>query len=38
LHIANYNYKPTKGCVSISKKNLIYLLKNINTDTKIKIG
>ncbi len=38
LHIAKYNYKPTKGCVSISKKNLIYLLKNINTDTKIKIG
>ena len=32
------NYKPTAGCVAISKKDFVILLKLINKNTKIIIG
>ena len=37
LHIAKKNYAPTKGCIAISKKDMILLISKINTKTKIKI-
>ncbi len=36
LHLTN-NYKKTKGCISIIKKDMLVLLKLINKETKIKI-
>ena len=36
LHLTK-NYAPTKGCIAIEKKNLIYLLSKIHKSTKIKI-
>ena len=38
LHIADSKYKPTKGCVAISKKNLMKILSLINKNTKISIN
>ena len=38
LHLANKNYKPTKGCVAILKKSFLKILPMINKNTKIKIG
>ena len=35
LHLTK-NYRPTKGCIAITKKNLIYLIKKINKKTKIR--
>ena len=37
LHIAKKNYLPTKGCVAISKKDILFLISKINKKTKIKI-
>ena len=37
LHISSKNYRPTKGCVAISKKNLFFLLNFIDKKTKLKI-
>ena len=37
LHIAKKNYAPTKGCIAITKKNIILLISKINNRTKIKI-
>ena len=37
LHLTK-NYKPTLGCIAISKKDFIILLKIINKKSKIKIG
>jgi len=37
IHIAKKRFQPTKGCIAISKKNLLYLIKNITKNTKIKI-
>ena len=36
LHLTK-NYKPTEGCIALSKKDFLILLKLINTKTKIKI-
>ncbi len=36
LHLTN-NYKPTKGCIAVSKKDFIIILKLINKKTKIVI-
>ena len=36
LHLTN-NYKKTQGCIAISKKDMMILLKLINKQTKIKI-
>ena len=37
LHIAKDDYSGTQGCVAISKKELVLLLKMININTKINI-
>lgn len=36
IHVANKKFSPTKGCVALKKKDLIYLIKNI-TNNKVKI-
>lgn len=38
LHISNKNYTPTKGCVSVSKKDILFLIKKINKNTKLVIN
>ena len=38
LHLANKNYKATKGCVAISKKDFLKILPMIKKKTKIHIG
>jgi len=38
LHIAKKNYKPTKGCIAVSKKNMFILASKINGKTKIIIS
>ena len=38
LHIAKKNYTPTKGCVGIAKKDILFLINKINTKTKIIIS
>ncbi len=38
FHITNSNYKPTKGCVAISKKNFLKILPLIKKKTKISIN
>ena len=38
LHIADRKYKPTKGCVAISKNDFLKILPLINKNTKILIG
>ena len=38
LHIAKKNYKPTKGCVAISKKDMYLLLSLVNKRTKFLIS
>ena len=37
IHVARRKFPPTKGCVAISKKNLLYLIEKISKKTKIKI-
>ena len=38
LHLINKKYKPTKGCVALSKKDLLKILPFINKNTKISIS
>ena len=38
LHIAKKDYKPTKGCIAINKKDMKLLLSKINNRTKIIIN
>ena len=38
LHIADKKYKPTKGCIGISKKDFLKILPLINKRTKISIS
>jgi len=38
IHVAKKNYKPTKGCIAVKKKDLLFTLKNITKKTKIKIN
>ena len=38
LHITNNRYKPTKGCISISKKDFLKILPLIDKNTKISIS
>ena len=38
IHIAKKNFKKTEGCVAIKKPNLIKLLKEMNSNTKVKIS
>ena len=37
LHICKKNYAPTKGCIAISKKDMMNLINNIKNDSKIAI-
>jgi L,D-peptidoglycan transpeptidase YkuD (ErfK/YbiS/YcfS/YnhG family) len=37
MHIAKKNYKPTEGCIALSKKDLIKILPLIKKNTKISI-
>ncbi len=37
LHLANKNYKPTKGCIAIKKKDFLKILPLITKNTKISI-
>jgi L,D-peptidoglycan transpeptidase YkuD (ErfK/YbiS/YcfS/YnhG family) len=37
IHLARRKFQPTKGCIALSKKNLLYLVENISKNTKIKI-
>jgi len=38
IHIAKRNYKKTKGCIALKKKDILELLKCTNKNNKIKIG
>ena len=38
LHIARRNYKPTKGCIAISKKDMIQMIKKMDNKSKIIIN
>ena len=38
LHLASSKYKPTKGCIAISKKDFLKILPLINKKTKILIN
>ena len=35
LHVAKKNYKPTQGCLAISRSNMLMLLNKITSKTKI---
>ena len=37
IHVARNNYKKTEGCVSIRKFDLLKIVKEIKTNTKVKI-
>ena len=37
IHIANKNYKKTKGCIGLKKKDLIFILKDIKKNIIVKI-
>ena len=37
LHIAKKKYKPTNGCIAVSKKNIKIIVSKINKKTKLKI-
>ncbi len=38
IHIAKNRYIPTEGCIALKKNHLIKILKEIRSDTLIKIG
>jgi L,D-peptidoglycan transpeptidase YkuD (ErfK/YbiS/YcfS/YnhG family) len=38
LHLADTNYRPTKGCIAISKKKFLEILPFIKKETKILIS
>ena len=38
VHIARKNYRPTKGCIAITRKDIILLISKINSKTKIIIS
>ena len=37
IHVAKNNYKRTKGCIAIKKKDFIHLLSKINKKTKVRV-
>ena len=37
IHISRKDYKPTRGCIGLTKKNLIELVQSIKKEEKIKI-
>jgi len=38
LHVAKRNYTPTKGCIAVSKKDILFLVSKINKKTKLIIN
>ena len=38
IHIAKKNYKKTAGCIALKKADLIYLVKEIQKNTKVNIN
>ena len=38
IHVANNNYKSTEGCIAIKKNNLLKILKEIKTNSVVKIS
>jgi L,D-peptidoglycan transpeptidase YkuD (ErfK/YbiS/YcfS/YnhG family) len=38
LHLANKNYPPTRGCVAVSKEDMLFLINKINYKTKLIIN
>jgi L,D-peptidoglycan transpeptidase YkuD (ErfK/YbiS/YcfS/YnhG family) len=38
IHISRKDYKPTRGCIGLTKKNLLELVQSIKKEEKIKIG
>jgi L,D-peptidoglycan transpeptidase YkuD (ErfK/YbiS/YcfS/YnhG family) len=38
IHIAKKNYKETAGCIALKKSDLIYLVKEIQKNTKVNIN
>jgi L,D-peptidoglycan transpeptidase YkuD (ErfK/YbiS/YcfS/YnhG family) len=37
IHVARKKFTPTRGCIGLSKKNLLYLTERISKNVKIKI-
>ena len=37
IHVANKDYKKTRGCVAVKKISLLKIIKNLKTITKVKI-
>ena len=38
LHVAKKNYSPTKGCIAVNKKDILFLIRKINKNTKLIIN
>jgi L,D-peptidoglycan transpeptidase YkuD (ErfK/YbiS/YcfS/YnhG family) len=38
IHVARKKFPPTKGCIAICRKNLLYLTEHISKNIKIKIS
>ena len=38
IHVTNNNYKSTEGCIAIKKNNLLKILKEIKTNSGVKIS
>jgi L,D-peptidoglycan transpeptidase YkuD (ErfK/YbiS/YcfS/YnhG family) len=37
FHLAKKNYLPTKGCIAVAKKDMLFLINKINNKTKLVI-
>ena len=37
IHVAKKNYKKTEGCVAIRKSELLKIVRELETNTKVKI-
>ena len=38
MHVAKRNYPPTKGCIAVSKKDLLFIIDKINNKSKLVIN
>ena len=38
IHVSKKNYKKTKGCVALKKKDLLKIVKDLKKNTQVKIG
>ena len=38
IHIARKNFKKTEGCIAISKRNLLKVIRDLSISTKVKIA